>query len=286
MDFFYSENIADIGLPELKNCCLHLLCTAGEGALMYYDRCFHFRKDDLLVMSHPEAISHPALTPDTAGALFAADYKFLQNQLPANNYSIGGSISLYGNPIISLTDNQAAVFLADIHRLRDRMSDTEHRFYRELMGSLCLTMMYDIFSFHSERDGGNASTERAGFIVNELMRLLSEGNSCTERTVGWYAAQLNVSEKYLSSTVKRLTGHSVMSYIDRHTVPIIKEYLDNPRYSLTQIADRMNFNSLSYFSRYCKKHLGQTPSEYRSSLQPQSQPIRATEASNSRKTGT
>ncbi|MBQ1654949.1 MAG: helix-turn-helix domain-containing protein, partial [Bacteroidales bacterium] len=36
----------------------------------------------------------------------------------------------------------------------------------------------------------------------------------------------------------------------------------------TQIAERMNFASLSYFSRYCTKHLGQSPSEYRRSLQP------------------
>ena len=270
MDFFFSENIEDISRPDLENCCLHVLCTTGEGSLVYYDRCFHFQNNDLLVLSHPEAVSNLAVTPGTVGSLFAADYKFLQNQLPANNYSIGGSISLYGNPVISLTPPQTDVFLSDIHRLRDRMGESENRFHRELMGSLCLTMMYDIFSFHSERDGGNASTERAGFIVNELMRLLSEGNSRMERTVGWYAAQLSVSEKYLSSTVKRLTGHSVMSYIDRHTVPILKEYLDNPRYSLTQIADRMNFASLSYFSRYCKKHLGMTPTEYRSSLQPQS----------------
>ena len=32
--------------------------------------------------------------------------------------------------------------------------------------------------------------------------------------------------------------------------------------------DMMNFTSLSYFSRYCTKHLGLSPSEYRLSLQP------------------
>lgn len=40
------------------------------------------------------------------------------------------------------------------------------------------------------------------------------------------------------------------------------------RLALSQIAERMNFTSLSYFSRYCSKHLGQSPSEYRLSLQP------------------
>ena len=35
-----------------------------------------------------------------------------------------------------------------------------------------------------------------------------------------------------------------------------------------KIAELMNFASLSYFSRYCTKHLGQSPSEYRQSLQP------------------
>ena len=34
------------------------------------------------------------------------------------------------------------------------------------------------------------------------------------------------------------------------------------------IADQMNFTSLSYFSRYCTKHLGLSPSKYRRSLQP------------------
>jgi len=44
--------------------------------------------------------------------------------------------------------------------------------------------------------------------------------------------------------------------------------LNDERLSLTQIADLMNFTSLSYFSRYCMKHLGQSPSNYRLSLQP------------------
>ena len=141
-------------------------------------------------------------------------------------------------------------------------------FYREMMGSLCLTMMYDIFEVHAMRDATENHTDRAGYIVKELMALLATGISQTEREVNYYAERLNVSPKYLSDTVRRMTGHSVSSFIVRHTIPIIKDYLGDDSMSLTQIAYRMNFASLSYFSRYCTKHLGLTPSEYRQSLQP------------------
>ena len=137
-----------------------------------------------------------------------------------------------------------------------------------LMGSLCLTMMYDIFEAHAQRESTDSHTDRTAYIVKQLMALLATGISRTERDVGYYAERLNVSPKYLSATVKRVTGHSVTSYIDRHTVPILKDYLNDERLSLTQIAELMNFTSLSYFSRYCTKHLGQSPSDYRLSLQP------------------
>ena len=142
------------------------------------------------------------------------------------------------------------------------------QFYRELMGSLCLTMMCDTFEVHAQRDATDTHTDRTAYIVKQLMALLATGISRTERDVSYYAERLNVSPKYLSATIKRVTGHSVTSYIDRHTIPILKDYLNDERLSLTQIADAMNFTSLSYFSRYCTKHLGQSPSEYRLSLQP------------------
>ena len=129
-------------------------------------------------------------------------------------------------------------------------------------------MIYDIFEAHAEREATDTHTDRTAYIVKQFIALLATGISCTERDVSYYARRLNVSPKYLSATIKRLTGHSVTSYIDRYTVPILKELLNDERLSLSQISDRMNFSSLSYFSRYCTKHLGQSPSDYRQSLQP------------------
>ena len=268
VDFQYSNDFHAMNAPALSHTCMHLLCTAGEGSFVFNERCYHIVKNDLVVIPMPHRVSNLAAHADMQVEWFAADYKFLQNLLPSNNYSIGGSISLNQDPVIKLTAEQACHLLADFHRLRDRMNDRHLQFYRELMGSLCLTMMYDIFEAHAQRDATDTHSDRTAFIVKQLMALLATGISRTERDVSYYAERLNVSPKYLSATVKRVTGHSVTSYIDRHTVPILKDYLNDERLSLTQIAEHMNFASLSYFSRYCNKHLGQSPSEYRQSLQP------------------
>ena len=271
-DFKYSTDFYGVNASELSHCCMHLLCTAGEGSFVFNEHCYHIARNDLVVILAPCKVKNIAAHANMQVEWFAADYKFLQNQLPPNNYSIGGSISLNHNPVIRVNDEQALRLLEDFHRLRDRMDDRHLQFYNEMMGSLCLTMMYDIFEAHAQRDASVPHTDRTAYIVKQLMALLATGISRRERDVSYYAGQLNVSAKYLSSTVKRVTGHSITSYIDRHTVPILKDFLDDERLSLTQIADLMNFTSLSYFSRYCTKHLGQSPSEYRQSLQPRRLP--------------
>ena len=266
--FKYSNEFEAMNSPELSRTCMHLLCTGSEGSFVFNGHCYHIVKNDLVVMPYPHRARNLAAHHDMTVEWFAADYKFLQNLLPSNNYSIGGSISLNHKPVIPLSEAHAARILDDFHRLRDRMHDSGLLFYREMMGSLCLTMMYDIFESHSQRNTTSEQSDRTSYIVKSLMQLLSTGVSVTERSVNYYAQSLNVSPKYLSATIKRLTGHTVTSYIDRATVPILKSLLEDERLSLTQISDRMNFASLSYFSRYCTKHLGVSPSDYRRSLQP------------------
>lgn len=266
--FIYSTDLYAANAQQLKGCCLHLICTGGEGSFVFNEKCFHFVKNDLIVVVNPHKISNIAAPPDTSVEWFAANEKFLQSLLPANNYSIGGGISLNNNPVIPLSDGNAQRFFDDIHRIRERMDDTEFQFYDGIMGSLCLTMIYDIFEFHAQHYGSASHTDRAGYIVKSLLQMLSSGLCRTERDVAYYAGRLNVSPKYLSGTVRRLTGRSVTAYIDIFAVPIMKELLADERLSVTQITEMMNFTSLSYFCRYCKKHTGKTPGEYRRSLQP------------------
>ena len=70
------------------------------------------------------------------------------------------------------------------------------------------------------------------------------------------------------SPLRGNAGQSVVNLVNRYPVPILRESLNGERLSLIQIAETRNVDSPSYFSRYCTKHLGMSPINYRKGLRP------------------
>ena len=248
--------------------CIHMICLSGDGHFLYNKRPVSFCSGNILVMPRSSEIEALWVSADIEVEILLADESFLHNQLPANHYGIGGSIALYQDPVIAVSEEDAALFRQDILRIKQRLDHTEHHFHDQLLGSMALTMMYDLFEFHAKLHASDQYSDRNTDIVKRLMLLLSTGTTKTKREVGYYADQLGVSMKYLSETVKRQTGNTVMDFIVQYTKPIIIEYLNNPRLSVAQIANALNFTTSNYFTRYCIKHLGMSPTEYRTAHQP------------------
>lgn len=259
----YSEDINRINSPEFTDWGVHLVCNEGDAMFLFNSRPVTIQKNDAAVINHPELVTHINASDDLKIRFIAAPFKFLYNLLPANHYGIGGHISLFENPVIPLSEEDTVRFNNDIEQLRMRSADAGHLFYEELVGSLALTMIYDLFDFHAKLHGEATPSERTAGTVKRLLALLENGRAKRYREVAYYANELNVSPKYLSETVKRITGNSVMNLIDKYAVPVLIEFLKNTDLSLTQISEEMNFSSLSYFSRYARKHLGMPPTRYR-----------------------
>lgn len=267
-EIVFSESFAEINSERFAGWGVHLICFEGEGTFDYNGRHVRVRSGDAAVISHPELVFGIGASDDLRAEFVAMPFDFMYNLLPANHYGVSGCISLFDDPVIPLSEEDAARFVADIHRIRERMNDRRHLFYEELMGSLALTMIYDLFDFHAKLHDCVPASERTTHVVRGLLSLLEAGRCKRRRDVAYYAGQLNVTAKYLSETVRHNTGRSVSYLIDRHAVPIVAEYLKNSDLSLTQICEEMNFASLSYFSRYVRKHLGMSPSEYRAACSP------------------
>ena len=253
---------------EFVDCVIHILCLCGEARFVYEGRTFFIRRNDVAIITNPQLISDCHQSENLKVEIIAAKSEFLHRQLPANNFGIGGTISLFDNPVIHISDNDRTILQTDMQAIRNRIEDTAHPFYSELIGSLALTMMYDLFAFHKANRDSMYASDRSMYVVKELMEMLEAGLSKHYREVKYYAGRLNVTPKYLSDTVRRQTGHNVTYFIGRHTLPIIKQYLDNPRMSIAQIAEEMKFGNPGCFTRYVQRYLGISPKQYRASFMP------------------
>ncbi|MDE7349476.1 MAG: helix-turn-helix domain-containing protein [Muribaculaceae bacterium] len=259
----FSEDLSLINSPAFYDCVIHLICTKGSCSFRYSDRLFTMSGNDIAVISRPQLVTEIKTDVYCKCEYIAAPDKFLHNLLPANNYAIQGCISLFDNPIIKVTDLDATRFRTDLANIRNRIDNIDHRFYQELMGSLLQTMVYDLFDFHAKTNDNILTTDRVGYITAQFFTLIEGGRPKTQREVSHYADQLNVTPKYLSDTIKRVTGTSVSAHINNAATAIALEYLKNSNMSVSQIADEMNFSSLSYFSRFCVKHIGMSPVKFR-----------------------
>ena len=158
---------------------------------------------------------------------------------------------------------QMDVFREDILMIQRRVSDIDHKFYDEMIGGLLRTLVYDFFDIHSEFSEAIPESNRVSEISRQFFLMLESGRVKYDREPERYASALNVSRKYLNAVIKRQTGSTVSYHINRTARAMIIDYLKENKLSISQIADEMNFTSLEYFSRYCKKHLGTSPSRYR-----------------------
>lgn len=86
-----------------------------------------------------------------------------------------------------------------------------------------------------------------------------------ERTVQYYADQLNVTTRTLNNITHRVINTSAKSCIDNITILQIKRLLINTTLSIKEIAYRSGFEETTNFFKYFKRYTHQTPESFRAS---------------------
>lgn len=85
-------------------------------------------------------------------------------------------------------------------------------------------------------------------------------------TASSLAKKHGISLGYLSSAFRRETGKTVSEYIAERRIEYAKYLLSSTRLQVQSVALHTGIMDVQYFSKIFKKHVGQTPSEYRNNL--------------------
>jgi AraC-like DNA-binding protein len=124
-----------------------------------------------------------------------------------------------------------------------------------------LQLLYEIQRVYIKEAAVPArSLSRSHQLVHEYHKLVEEQYQHL-RTVQEYAGLLHVSPKYLSELIKSETGETALHVIHRRMYREAQYLLQYSGLSIKEIADRLNFDTPSHFSRFFKHFAGHNPSE-------------------------
>ncbi|WP_246067254.1 helix-turn-helix domain-containing protein [Paenibacillus koleovorans] len=108
----------------------------------------------------------------------------------------------------------------------------------------------------------NKELELVAQAVDLLRQRLAE-----DVTPEQVCAALSVSKTQLKATFKARTGLTLTEYLNKLRLEEAKVLIREEALSFTEIADRLGYSSIHYFSRQFKKATGMAPSEYARSVQ-------------------
>lgn len=176
--------------------------------------------------------------------------------------SIGEAYTkLLEQPVVPLSE-KVSDYLKEYFSLLSRISCDESFDIAPEIANLSLqTILTSIQLIYRNHPGDNNSNRKKE-ICRELIQHITE-NYRDERCAQFYADKLGISLQHLSTTVKQVTGKSVLDTIAYIVIIDAKAKLKGTDMTIQEIAYSLNFPNASFFCKYFRRHVGMSPLEFR-----------------------
>ena len=169
---------------------------------------------------------------------------------------------LMEHPVVPLTENVASYLKEYVALLSRACYDEAFNMASEMADISLQAILTSIRLIYRGISGESDNSNRKKEICRELIRLISE-HYTEERHAQFYADKLGISLPHLSTTVRQVTGKSVLDTIAYVVIMDAKAKLKGTDMTIQEIAYSLNFPSASFFGKYFKRYAGITPMEFR-----------------------
>jgi AraC family transcriptional regulator, transcriptional activator of pobA len=256
------------GAPSIRpgNCFTHILCTSGTANFRLENKFYSIQKNDIIIALPSAALNDLKYSKKFKASCLSIFFDLLSK----NNPDIGWGIKAYmfskENPVVHLSETDVEKCLTNFKLLNDKYNDDQHRFQKEIVNFQLQMFVMDMWNIFSKKIEERKIDNQKGSLFERFLQLVQE--HCMEkREVEFYADQLFITPKYLTEVCKKSSAKTASEWIQNYTTQRLILLLENRKLDFAEIADKLNFSSASFFSRYVRKVLGVSPSEYRQRLE-------------------
>ena len=252
--------------PSRLNALIIGVGTEGETSLTSNLQEFRLKKDSLFIFS-PKHILQVQSNNRFKAHLIVIAPDFLKRINIDTKRMMPLFLQFGSLPCMELTHAESQSLRSFISMVEQELKGSETDFSSEIIGGLIAAtiykvgdVLYNYLSEHPEVD--SPIHNRAEEYFRQFTELLGEHYK-HERSVGFYARQLCITPKYLTTLIKRISGKSVSEWIDNYVILEAKTLLKYSNMSVQEIAYYLNFPNQSFFGSYFKRNAGMSPSQYK-----------------------
>lgn len=252
--------------PSRLNALIIGVGTEGETSLTSNLQEFRLKKDLLFIFS-PKHILQVQSNNRFKAHLIVIAPDFLKRINIDTKRMMPLFLQFSSLPCMELTHTESQSLRSFISMVEQELKGSETDFSSEIIGGLIAATIYKVgdilthyLTEHPEVD--SPIHNRAEEYFRQFTELLGEHYK-HERSVGFYARQLCITPKYLTTLIKRISGKSVSEWIDNYVILEAKTLLKYSNMSVQEIAYYLNFPNQSFFGSYFKRNAGMSPSQYK-----------------------
>ena len=252
--------------PSRLNALIIGVGAEGETSLTSNLQEFRLKKDSLFIFS-PKHILQVQSNNRFKAHLIVIAPDFLKRINIDTKRMMPLFLQFGSLPCMELTHAESQSLRSFISMVEQELKGSETDFSSEIIGGLIAATIYKVgdilthyLTEHPEVD--SPIHNRAEEYFRQFTELLGEHYK-HERSVGFYARQLCITPKYLTTLIKRISGKSVSEWIDNYVILEAKTLLKYSNMSVQEIAYYLNFPNQSFFGSYFKRNAGMSPSQYK-----------------------
>lgn len=266
-DIAIIDNISDLTnvAPFYAKMNIIVLCTKGRIQFNINDTPLMLKEHQILLSAPYVILDNYLFSPDFECKILCLSDDIIHAMLgeQVNDWNI--SVHNQRTNIIQMPVEDQEQFVYYYELIKFKMHHQERRNSIAVMQSIIQALLFDIISLMDNKEEPAIETipSHGKTIFNDFLRLLA-AKEIKHLPVDSYAAELNITPKYLTMLCTKYSGRPASDWIAQYTKEDIRYNLLHTEMSVKEISAKLGFPNISFFGSYVRRHFGMSPTQLRS----------------------
>lgn len=242
-----------------------ILCYSGRAVITIDITKYELTPNSLLIIQPNNFVRSLDPSPDFQTYAVLCSVNVVQTILPKLTDLLPVLMQHRLMPVTRLTETEADGIKAFYKFIKLKIEEPATPFRRQKVMSMLQAALFEMMDIRLAREDAEGVTHSRKEEIAARFILSVTENFRRERQVAFYAKQLCITPKHLSTVVRETTGRTAGEWIDSYVMMEAKMLLHTTNLTIQEITTRLNFTNQSFFGKYFKHHSGQSPTAFRNS---------------------